>query len=76
MQNTELSYEDRRNLAFLAVKVRLGKQGKFLEKVDILKLLSSRRLEDQPKDLYTVFNRIQENIMKGPAVIVLITLIK
>lgn len=65
MQNTELSYEDRRNLAFLAVKVRLGKQGKFLEKVDILKLLSSRRLEDQPKDLYTVFNRIQENIMKG-----------
>ena len=65
MQGTELSYEDRRNLAFEAVKVRLGKQAEFLEKVDVLKLLSSRRLEDQPKDLYTVFNRIQENIMRG-----------
>ena len=71
MQNTELSYEDRRDLAFQAVKVRLGKQGKFLEKIylhtydTLLKLLISRRLEDQPKDLYTVFNRIQENMMKG-----------
>jgi hypothetical protein len=65
MQSTELSYEDRRNLAFEAVKVRLGKQAEFLEKVDVLKLLSSRRLEDQPKDLYTVFNRIQENVMRG-----------
>ena len=66
MQNIELSYLERRNLAFQAVKVRLSKQDEFLDTRLLLdSILSSRRIEDQPKDLYTVFNRIQENIMRG-----------
>jgi len=65
MQNTLLNYEDRRNLAINAIKTRLGKQAKFLRNADIKMLLFRRRTEDDFQDLYTVFNRIQENIMQG-----------
>jgi len=65
MQNTLLNYQDRRNLAIKAIMVRIGKQAKFLKNADIKRLLSTRRNEDKFEDLYTVFNRIQENVMRG-----------
>ena len=65
MQNTLLNYQDRRNLAIKAIMVRIGKQAKFLKNADIKRLLFTRRNEDKLEDLYTVFNRIQENIMQG-----------
>ena len=65
MQNTELSYKDMRRLAFDALKVRLGKQFEFLKRCRIEQLIYTRRVEDSTHDLYTAFNKIQENVMRG-----------
>jgi hypothetical protein len=40
-------------------------KGVFYNDETVLNALSSKRLEDRGDNLYTVFNRIQENVMRG-----------
>ncbi len=47
-----------RKLAYEAAQLRYNN----LEDIDINDLLSVNRIEDEGNDLWTVFNRIQENL--------------
>lgn len=48
--------------AHQAVELLVPKDATNIEYLDILKV---RRIEDRPNDLWTVFNKIQENALKG-----------
>jgi len=68
MQNIELNYDERRRLAWNALRVRVGEKefSKISNWVTVIdQLLGTRRIQDEGYDIYTVFNKIQENIMKG-----------
>jgi hypothetical protein len=58
LKHTNLSTSDMRKLANEAASLRYTN----LEDVDIDDLLSINRIEDEGNDLWTVFNRIQENL--------------
>lgn len=58
LKHTNLSVADMRRLANEAASLRYNN----LEDFDIEDLLSVNRIEDEGNDLWTVFNRIQENL--------------
>jgi len=58
LKHTNLSLTDMRKLAYEAAKLRYNN----LDDIDINDLLSVNRIEDEGNDLWTVFNRIQENL--------------
>lgn len=58
LKNTHLSTSDMRKLANEAARLRYNN----LEDINIDDLLSVNRIEDEGNDLWTVFNRIQENL--------------
>jgi len=58
MKHKGLSIEDMRKLALEAARLRYND----LEDINIDDLLTVNRVEDESNDLWTVFNRIQENL--------------
>ena len=62
MKNQRLSFYDMHHIAEYAVSLREDNLDMVLDPTE---LLLTRRVEDQGKDLFTVFNRIQENLVKG-----------
>ena len=58
LNHTDLSTTEMRKLAYEAAQLRYNN----LEDIDINDLLSVNRIEDEGNDLWTVFNRIQENL--------------
>ena len=58
LKHTDLSLSDMRKLANEAARLRYNN----LEDINIDDLLSVNRIEDEGNDLWTVFNRIQENL--------------
>ena len=58
LKHTDLSLTDMRKLANEAASLRYNN----LEDINIDDLLSINRIEDEGNDLWTVFNRIQENL--------------
>lgn len=58
LKHTDLSVAEMRKLAYEAAQLRYNN----LEDIDINDLLSVNRIEDEGNDLWTVFNRIQENL--------------
>jgi hypothetical protein len=71
MKGITLSYSQVVKMAENAVALRWDKhdgsdkKGVFYNDETVLNALSSKRLEDCGDNLYTVFNRIQENVMRG-----------
>lgn len=71
MKSITLSYSQVVKMAENAVALRWDKhdgsdkKGVFYNDETVLNALSSKRLEDCGDNLYTVFNRIQENVMRG-----------
>jgi hypothetical protein len=58
MKNKQLSFEDIQKFAFNAARLRFDD----MSNVDINKLLKVNRIEDEGNDVWTVFNRLQENL--------------
>jgi hypothetical protein len=58
MKHRGLSIEDMRKLATEAARLRYSN----LDDINIDDLLTVNRVEDESNDLWTVFNRIQENL--------------
>ena len=58
MKHKGLSIEDMRKLAFEAARLRYNN----LDEINIDDLFAVNRVEDESNDLWTVFNRIQENL--------------
>lgn len=61
MINKEMSFSQQINFAKDAVEMRWGSD----KIVDINQILSVRRQEDNGNDLWSVFNRVQENMLRG-----------
>lgn len=59
LKHTNLSIIDMRKLTFEAAQLRYNN----LDDINIDDLLSINRIEDEGNDLWTVFNRIQENLI-------------
>jgi hypothetical protein len=59
LKHTNLSVKEMQTLAYEAAKLRYDN----LDDIDINDLLSVNRIEDEGNDLWTVFNRIQENLI-------------
>ena len=57
-----LSEEQKHELALKAVGIRFGENG---AEVDVQELLKPTRKEDEGSDLWTVFNVIQEKVVRG-----------
>lgn len=64
LKTVQTTPEQRLQLAQRALELRYGDQ---IPPVQALKMLEARRAEDTADDLYTVLNRIQENIVRGGA---------
>lgn len=86
MKGITLSYSQVVNMAENAVALRwqrfdpqlarydvMHPKGVFYNDETVLNALSSKRLEDRGDNLYTVFNRIQENVMRGNAFVKSVT---
>jgi hypothetical protein len=59
-----LSNEEKQAYAESAKIIRFG-EGELSETIRNFKILHPRRTEDKNDDLWTVFNRVQENVIKG-----------
>ena len=59
LKHTNLSVKEMQKLAYEAAQLRYSN----LDDIDINDLLSVNRIEDEGNDLWTVFNRIQENLI-------------
>lgn len=59
MKDKNMSYNEIRSFAYDAAKLRFDKDD---DKFDIDALLKVNRVEDESNDVWTVFNRIQENL--------------
>ncbi len=64
MQGIQLNFSMQLQLASAAATLRLGDQSNLLQQFSE-DLLIARRAEDEREDLYTVFNRIQENLVRN-----------
>ena len=64
MQSNELDFKDNLNLLQFAADIRLKDIDNLLS-VDLNTIDRVRRRDDFGQDLYTVFNRIQESIIRG-----------
>ncbi|STT50912.1 Domain of uncharacterised function (DUF932) [Klebsiella pneumoniae] len=62
MQSLALPAPARHALANAALKYRFGEEH---QPVTVSQLLTPRRREDYSDDLWTVYQRVQENLMKG-----------
>ena len=62
MQSLALPIPARHALANAALKYRFGEDH---QPVTVSQLLTPRRREDYSDDLWTVYQRVQENLMKG-----------
>jgi hypothetical protein len=62
-KSRQTSDDERHAFAIAAAFVRWGEQAP----IDPRSLLEVRRIEDRGNDLWTVFNRLQENVMRGGA---------
>lgn len=62
MQSLALPVSARHALANAALKYRFGED---YQPVTVSQLLTPRRREDYSDDLWTVYQRVQENLMKG-----------
>jgi hypothetical protein len=58
MKNIQLSSDDIKKFAFEAARLRFND----LTDVDVNSVFKVNRIEDESNDLWTVFNRIQENL--------------
>jgi hypothetical protein len=58
MKHIQLSTDDMKKFAFEAARLRFDD----LTDVDIHSVFQVQRVEDESNDLWTVFNRIQENL--------------
>lgn len=68
MFNTTLSYEQQKEMAVKAYKIRKGMDiaaQLYISDETIEGILTPVRPEDEGNDLWTVFNRIQESIIRG-----------
>lgn len=59
MKNKNMSYDEIRSFAYNAAKLRFKEDD---VKFDVDALLKVNRVEDESNDVWTVFNRIQENL--------------
>jgi hypothetical protein len=59
MKNKNMSYNEIKRFAYNAAKLRFNEDD---DKFDIDALLKVNRVEDEGNDVWTVFNRIQENL--------------
>jgi hypothetical protein len=59
MKDKNMSYDEIKRLAYNAAKLRFNEDD---DKFDIDALLKVNRVEDENNDVWTVFNRIQENL--------------
>ena len=79
MKGVVVSYEQARQMAENAVALRWKRydggdeKGSFYNNDTVLGALKAKRIEDMSYDLYTVFNRIQENVMRGNAFVKSVT---
>lgn len=62
MANTEMPVSDRLRFARLAREVRFGDKASTISDNDVLQ---ARRTEDAPNTQWCVYNRVQENIIRG-----------
>lgn len=60
-KGTMLSWDDQSRFANAAMQLRWGDSSP----ISAQSLLTMRRIEDNSDDLWTVFNRIQENVLRG-----------
>ncbi len=58
MKRKQLSFDDMKKFAFEAARLRFDD----VSKIDINELLQVNRIEDEGNDVWTVFNRLQENL--------------
>jgi len=58
MKHKQLSFDDMKKFAFEAARLRFDD----VSKIDINELLQVNRIEDEGNDVWTVFNRLQENL--------------
>lgn len=59
----QLPTDSKRDFARRAAEIRFGTEKASFEIADVL--LATRRREDEANDLWTVFNTVQENVIKG-----------
>jgi hypothetical protein len=59
MKDKNMSYDEIRSFAYNAAKLRFNEDD---DKFDVDALLKVNRVEDESNDVWTVFNRIQENL--------------
>jgi hypothetical protein len=69
MMNRRLSESEKEDLSSIAHKIRFGNLSELGKAVNSSLLLAHRRAEDEGDDLWYVFNRLQENVMKGGMVV-------
>ena len=70
MKNRELTMDERRNLAIIMYKIRKGVSLEdevelTIDEETVVEMLDPVREEDKATDLWTVFNVLQEKIVKG-----------
>lgn len=65
MKTMTLDDEEQLLFANAALSLRYEGAEHGLSPIKPLQLLNSRRIEDRKNDLYTVFNRVQENVIRG-----------
>jgi hypothetical protein len=63
-KSVDLDYDAQNDFADKAIKIRFGKEEDKTSLVAAQVLLSQRQ-EDRASDLWTVFNRVQENLIRG-----------
>jgi hypothetical protein len=61
MKAKQLNFEDQRNFAKQALAIRYA--GKFAVSLQPEQLLTVRREYDSPNDVWSIFNRVQENLL-------------
>jgi hypothetical protein len=62
MKEIELSHSDQSDFAHKAYEIKYGKDK---AQFDPMQLLTIRREEDKLCDLFSIFNRVQENMLRG-----------
>ena len=65
MKLIELKPEERGSFAEAAHIIRYGKESGYEPPINAMQLLEERRYDDKGKDLWTTYNVVQENIMRG-----------
>ena len=64
LSHTPLTKEQEWEFAERAIKIRFN-GSPFIENITPNMILESRRIEDNSRDAWTIFNKVQENVIKG-----------